>query len=314
MDLTLSKLYNESYNNAVTLNLQQKGSKLSNCVRYEIQKAERAFYDQIGPTEAVDIDKPHSDTPLIDTKFDRRMVVLKSSDWADLIDQEDKLRLVEDPTSAYALNAAYALGRVKDRRIIQAALGEAYAGLNGENKITLPPTQTIKADYGTDSTHPSKGLTVEKLRLARQMLDEAEVDDDEEQYCVLTAKQVADLLRSVEVTSDDYNTVKALVDGKVNTFLGFTFKRVSSTLLPSTDAQLSGGKNASDDPVNSGQIRSVLCFAKSGLLMASPEDIKTDISYRKDKRMAVQVYASLACGATRMNEKKVVRIEALELK
>lgn len=298
--MILSELYNESYHNAVTLNLQQKGSRLSNCVRFEYQNTQRGFYDQIGPTEAIDITSVHEDTPLINTQFDRRMILLQTSDWADLIDTEDKLHLVEDPTSSYALNAAYALGRVKDRRIIEAALGNSYSGNDGSTVVPLPISQVISSSYGAEDGKPC-GLTVEKLRIARQMLDDADIDDDEEQYCVVTAKQIADLLRSVEVTSDDYNTVRALVDGKLNTFLGFTFKRVSSTLLP----KVANGKEKSF-------IRSVICFSKSGLLFSMPEDIKTDISYRKDKRMAIQVYASLSCGATRMNEQKVIKIEALE--
>ncbi|KAL0263869.1 UNVERIFIED_CONTAM: hypothetical protein PYX00_011170 [Menopon gallinae] len=216
------------------------------------------------------------------------MVTLKTSDWADLIDREDQLHLVEDPTSSYAQNAAYALGRVKDRRIIEAALGEAYTGNTGSNKVLLPSSQIIGVGYGEKEGKPS-GLTVEKLRLARQILDDADVDDNEEQYCVVTAKQISDLLRSVEVTSEDYNTVKALVDVKSS--------KIGKNNPPAEEA---------------GNIRSVFCFAKSGLLLAMPEDIKTDVSYRKDKRMAVQVYASLSCGATRMSEKKVVKIEALE--
>lgn len=298
--MILSELYNESYHNAVTLNLQQKGSRLSNCVRFEYQNTQRGFYDQIGPTEAVDITSAHEDTPLINTQFDRRMILLQTSDWADLIDTEDKLHLVEDPTSSYALNAAYALGRVKDRRIIEAALGNSYSGNDGNTIVSLPGSQVISSSFGSTDGKPC-GLTVEKLRIARQMLDDADIDDDEEQYCIVTAKQIADLLRSVEVTSDDYNTVRSLVDGKLNTFLGFTFKRVSSTLLP----KVANGKASSF-------IRSVICFSKSGLLFSMPEDIKTDISYRKDKRMAIQVYASLSCGATRMNERKVIKIEALE--
>jgi hypothetical protein len=70
----------EGYNYAVSLNMQQKGSRLSSCVRIEEQKSERYYYDQIAPTEAVDINTRHSDTPLIDTNYDRRMVALISSD------------------------------------------------------------------------------------------------------------------------------------------------------------------------------------------------------------------------------------------
>lgn len=70
----------EGYNYAVSLNLQQKGSKLSSCVREEEQKSERYYYDQIAPTEAVDVSGRNQDTPIVRTNFDRRMVALISSD------------------------------------------------------------------------------------------------------------------------------------------------------------------------------------------------------------------------------------------
>lgn len=290
--LDVSDLIKEGFNHAVTLNIQQKGTKLANCVRLETQTVERYFYDQIAPTEAQDVTSRHADTPLIQTKFDRRMVTLITSDWGDLIDREDQLKLLADPTSSYALNAAYALGRRQDQHIIDAALGDANSGAKGETKVALPDSQKISVTEESKDT----GLTIAKLRKARLILDDADVDDSEEQYCILSAKQVSDLLTTTEVTSEDYNTVKALVDGKVNTFMGFNIVRISSSLLPI------------DDNNN----RTVICFAKSGIVMGSLGKIKTDITTRADKRMATQVYASLSCGATRMIESKVVSIMCKE--
>ena len=288
-------LLKEGYHQGVLLNLQQKGSKLSQCVRCENQSTERYFYDKISPTVAQDITSRHSDTPLVESKFDRRMVSLITSDWGDLIDRDDQLKMLGDPTSAYVLNASYALGRKKDQRIIEAALGFAYCGQRGEQKVPLPSSQQISLEYSENESTSPCGLTIGKLRLARQLLDDADVDDDEDQFCVLTSKQINDLLRTTEITSEDYNTVKALVDGKINTFMGFKFKRISSSLLPKE--------------TNS---RKIICFAKSGLLLATAGDIKTDITQRADKRMATQVYASISCGAVRLDELKVVQISCLE--
>jgi hypothetical protein len=299
MKMIISELHNEGYYNAVALNLQQKGSRLADLVRCEIQTVDKYFYDKIAPTTAVDVTTRHDDTPLIETQFDRRMVSLITSDWADLIDREDQLKVIYDPTKAYALNAAYALGRKKDERIINAALGDSYTGNRGEIAVPLPESQIISVDYSDDGVSiegESSGLTIDKLRKARFLLDDSDMDDDEEQYLVVTPKQIYDLLKTTEVTSEDYNTVKSLVDGKINTFMGFKFKKVSSALLPKDE----------------NNVRKIFCFAKSGILLAMAEDIKTNVSVRKDKRMAVQVYASLSCGATRMDEKKVVAIMCSE--
>ncbi len=291
MTYDITAAFSEGYHHAVELNLQQKGSKLEKSVRCEIQNVERYFYDRIGPTEAVDVTTRHGDTPLIEIRFDRRAVTLTSSDWGDLIDRADQVKMLNDPTSAYALNAAYALGRKKDQRIIEAALGSAFTGRNGQDEVTFPSSQVIEADWREDNGSGNTGLTLDKLRMAREMLDDADVDDMEEQFVILTAKQMSNLLRSTEITSADYNTVRALMNGHVDNFLGFKFIRVSSLLMPVEQ-----------------DIRSCLVWAKSGMLMATSGEVAADISIRKDKRNAVQVYASLDVGAARMDEKKVIKI------
>ena len=43
-------------------------------------------------------------------------------EYADLIDNQDKIRTLIDPTSSYALAAAYAIGRAMDDEIISAAI------------------------------------------------------------------------------------------------------------------------------------------------------------------------------------------------
>ncbi len=293
----ITTAFAEGYHHAVELNLQQRGSKLEKTVRCEVQNVERYYYDKIGPTEAVDVISRHADTPLVETRFDRRAVTLISADWGDLVDRADQIKMLNDPTSSYAINAAYALGRKKDQRILWAALGKAQSGKKGEKTIDFDPNQRIAANYQETTATTNTGLTIDKLRMAREMLDDADVDDMEEQFVVLSAKQMSNLLRTTEITSSDYNTVRALVNGSVDSFLGFKFIRVSSTLLPKKD-----------------DIRSVLIWAKSGILMATSGDITTTISTRNDKRGATQVYASLDVGATRLDERKVIEVLCDETK
>ena len=49
-------------------------------------------------------------------------------EYADLIDNQDKIRTLIDPTSSYALAAAYAIGRAMDDEIISAVSGTAFTG------------------------------------------------------------------------------------------------------------------------------------------------------------------------------------------
>lgn len=64
----------------------------------------------------------------MDTPHSRRMVTLSDYEWADLVDDQDKIRMLIDPTSEYAMAASWAFGRSKDDVIIAAALGTAYSG------------------------------------------------------------------------------------------------------------------------------------------------------------------------------------------
>ena len=66
----------------------------------------------------------HSDTPQIDTPHSRRRVSMSDYEWADLIDQQDRVRTLIDPTSL-CFAAAYAMGRSMDDEIIAAVSGNA---------------------------------------------------------------------------------------------------------------------------------------------------------------------------------------------
>ena len=283
------------YKANVEFALQQKGSRLAGLVRGESQASEFDFYDEIGAVEAVEILTRHSDTPLISTPHSRRRVSLRDFDWADLIDKPDKIRTLIDPTSPYAVNATWALGRKKDDVILEAMYGSAWTGKTGATEVTwasVAGTQVVAINYVETGAAADSGLTIGKLRATKEILDSAEVDPDEARYIAVTSKQVTDLLRTTEVTSSDYNTVKALVEGKIDSFMGFNFVRTQK--VPAVSG--------------SSDHRRVPAWVKSGILLATAIEINVDIGPRRDKRNSTQVYASLGIGASRMNEYKLVEI------
>lgn len=283
----ISTAFVQQYSTNVGLLLQQRGSKLRDCVTVGSYtgKAAKAV-EQIGSVTAQARTSRHSDTPLISTPHDARWVFPTDYEWADLIDDQDKLRMLIDPTSPYAINGAYALGRAMDQLIISAALGTAKTGENGTTNTSFA-TATQQVTVGGSPT----GLTVAKLRSAKKILLGNEVDVEMDPlYIAVTAKQLDDLLGTTEVTSSDYNTVKALVQGQVDTFMGFKF--IHTELL---------GLDGSDD-------RRVIAWAKSGLHLGMWNDINSKIDQRADKSYATQVYVKGTFGATRTEEKKVVEI------
>ena len=294
MSINITTAFVNQYRANVEHLLQQKGSRLRPFVRMETQNAEFEYYDRIGSVDAVEITSRHSDTPLISTPHDRRQVSLRDFDWADMIDRTDRIRLLIDPSSPYAQNAAWALGRKMDDVIIENAFGTAYSGKTGSTSVTHPSGDVIAVNYVESGSATNSGLTIGKLREAKRLLDSQENDPSDPRYCAVTAKQVNDLLQTTEVTSSDYNSVKALVQGEINSFMGFLFVRTERVATDSND------------------YRRVIAWAKSGMLLAMGKDITADIGPRRDKRNSTQVYCSASFGATRMEEGKVLEIKCSE--
>ncbi len=81
---------------------QQMGSRLRDAVRIENVVGKNAFIDQIGSATAQVRTTRHADTPQIDTPHSRRRLTLADYEYADLIDDQDNVRMLIDPTSAYA--------------------------------------------------------------------------------------------------------------------------------------------------------------------------------------------------------------------
>jgi len=286
MSTEITKAFVEQYSSNIQMLSQQKGSLLRDKVRLESVTGKNAFFDQIGSVTATVRSTRHSDTPQADTPHSRRRVSLVDYEFADLVDDLDKVRMLVDPTSSYAQAAAYAMGRAMDDAIITAATGSADTGVAGGTAVTLPAGQII-TEAGTT------GMTIAKLREAKEIIDLADVDPSLPRHIIVSPKQISDLLGTTEVSSSDFNTVKALAQGDINTFLGFNFV-VSNRLAVAS------------------QIRDCIAFVGDGIALAVGKDSTARIDERSDKGYATQVYYSAAFGATRMEEEKVVKIQAYE--
>jgi len=286
MSTQITTAFVEQYKSNVFHLAQQKGSKLRDAVRTESIVGKSHFFERIGSTAAVKRTSRHADTPRVDTPHSRRKVTMDDYDWADLIDDTDKVRLLISPQSEYAKAGAYAMGRTMDDVIIAAATGNAFGGVSGGSTIGLPAGQKI--------AHGSAGLTIAKLIEAKEKLDAANVDPDEARTLVCSAKQISNLLGTTQITSSDFNSVKALVQGDIDTFMGFRFIR-SERL----------GTDANGN-------RQVLAFTNTSMGLALGKDIQTKISERADKNYSTQVYLCMTIGATRVEDEKVLEIACTE--
>jgi len=173
-----------------------------------------------------------------------------------------------------------------DDVIISALGGSAQTGVTGATATALP------AGNKPFSSSQSDGLTVTKLLKAKELLDLADVDPSLKRYFVYGAKQVTDLLATTEVKSSDFNTVKALAQGTLNSFLGFEFIMSNRLSLDATNT---------DD-------RLCYAFTEDAIKLAVGKDVTAKITERADKSYSTQVYYCMSIGAVRMEESKVIEI------
>ena len=296
MSLEINKGFVQQFSSNLIQLAQQKGSRLMASVMNKRVVGKSAHFDRLGQTAAVIRTSRHGDTPQIDTPHSRRRVSLVDYEWADLIDQQDEVRLLIDPQSGYAKAGAWALGRSMDTAIINAATGNASSidASDASSNVPLPAGQIVDEDFNTADSN----LIVEKLIEAKRILMKNDVEFDEQLTGVVNASALASLLNETEVQSMDFNSIKALVQGEVNTFMGFHFTRTE---------RLNGTADGTDsDPV--------LClfYPKSAIGLALGQDINVRISERDDKSYATQVYASMTIGATRVEDEKMVSVQCVQ--
>lgn len=307
MSNQITTAFVQQFSDNLILLAQQKGSRLRDAVMNKVVNGDAAYFERLGAVAALVKTTRHMDTPQMDTPHSRRRVTLNDYVWADLIDKEDEVRLLIDPQSGYAMSGGYALGRAMDDAIIAAISGSSTSVTSSLSGTTSTVSLTgglytdniVSSDFGTANSN----LTVPKLVEARRILAHHNIDMDEELTIVLNASAQASLLGTTQVTSADFNTVKALVSGQVDSFMGFKFiqlERLQGVLSTSDSGSPTAGSTT-------GPIMA-LAFAKSGVGLALGRDIQVRISERDDKNYATQVHATMSIGATRVEEEKVVQI------
>lgn len=292
----LSKNYVTAYSKNVYTMAQQKGSRLRPYVTVVPLDGEKRTFERVKPTAAVKIDSRYSDTQVVHTEFDRRSVWGFAYGISDMIDWQDKLDLLIDPTSDVVAAGGYALGRVIDDIIIENAFdGVAYEGKEGLTQVALPESQKIPITWGGTSGS-NEGLTVEKILEVRSRFGKADVDLDDPQnkvFMAITQTQLDDLARGVEVRSKDYEALQSLLKGQTNEFLGITFVRCGR--LKATD-------------VDGGKSRMCAAWCKSGIVLAMQKEMSMSIFQNHDKWDNWQYLGTMKAGATRLEDAKFLQV------
>lgn len=284
--MAIDTIYVQQYTDNLLFAAQQLVSKFYDRVEVkEGVKGEATYFDLISIGTAGVKSNLHEDHTLTDPSVARVKCSLQWIYEAIPLDPDSEGAILADPKGKFVRLTIAAINKKLDDLIINAALGTRYIGKDGTTADPLPSSQIIASG--------SAGLTVAKLREARQKLLSADVDPEEPMFCAITPKQLDDLLATTEVTSADYNTVRALVNGQIDTFLGFKFV-ISNRLTTNGLGE-----------------RQVICWAKSGLGLAVGNKV-VRVGERPDKHYLWQSYFGMLTGAVRIENEKVVEIDCVE--
>ena len=297
MSLTINQFYPNQYQTNVDLAIQQLESKVQAAVTREDFEGKRKAFNLLNSRAASLISSRKQSTPNNDPDMDKYWLTQNSYQVTETLDEFDDFYLAQIvlPTSPMVQNFAASFNRTVDDIIIAAADGDRFIGEDGTTTSKLSSfngdSQRIKVNYVESGSQVSSGLTIGKLRQASYLLDVQNVPEDD-RYIIVGPAQKRDLLRAGEIGDADYNTVRALVNAEINTFMGFTF--LHSTRLGTISTY-----------------RKVLAFHKTGVKFSMGQK-KSYMDVRPDLSHALTVRSTMALGAVRTEDEKVVSIECAE--
>jgi len=299
-DLTIDQFYTDQFDANWQHLVQQNEGRVHSLVRQETVKGKRKLLNFIGKSKARLITTRSGKTIPSNTPYAKRKLSLRAYDEVYHEDEWDAELLggVSSLHSAVVISHAYAFQRAYDEAVIEAATGTAYIGEDGDEAVDLGNGQKVPVNYIHGSTGSNSGLTLAKIIKAKSILGKNEAAGQnktgvmgDKMIFLVTQQQLDDLLINVDqVSNSRYADVKALVNGEVNQFMGFTFIRTQLLALdPATD------------------IRTCIAFVSSGVAFAN-NGMSTKIIIRDDLNETLQIRTKGRHGATRTEEEKVVAV------
>lgn len=285
MSFTVDQAFSDQFDSNIQLLSQQFESRLAMATTMKRGLiGEMSSFELLDKTEAQDRPSRHADSPLVGTAHTKRWVVGKTKEWGELLDKDDEKAMLVSPGSSYARTGAAALNRAKDTSIITALRGTAKTGRDGTGTQALPAAQKIAV--------ASAGLTLSKITEASEKLNAAEFPETD-RFWIHGSQQLTNLLNDSTITSQDFNAVRLLMQGSIDTFMGFKWIRSERLVKVSND-------------------RFNLAFHRSAAGFGMWQDNSSRLQERADKSFSLYVYLWNKVGAVRVEDKGVVEISCLE--
>lgn len=222
---------------------------------------------------------PQSDVTPLNVAFSQATVNLTDFNAAEYADIFNQAKVNFDERQELVQVVANAIGRRQDQIILDALAGSSTSNI-------------VDEDEGGNDT----GLNVAKLRAAKRLLDKNNVPMND-RHIIIHANSLASILGETAVTSADFNTVRALVSGELNTFLGFMFHTIGD--------RAEGGL-----PIASSE-RKLYAFHRDAVGYAEGIAPRTEINYIPEKTSFL-VNAVFSAGAVAIDAEGIVEVQTTD--
>jgi hypothetical protein len=253
----------------------QAESVLRNTVRLRTGvEASTHKFPKIGKGVAT-VRVPQTDVTPLNVSYSQVTATLSDYIAAEYSDIFNQAKINFDERQELVQVVSKSIARRQDQLIID-ALTNSSTGL------------TVASSIGGANTN----LNLDKLLSAKKQLDAKNVPPTD-RFVVIHANNLASLLDETEVKSSDFNTVKALVAGQLDTYLGFKFITV-------------GDRDEGGLPLSTGD-RKVFAFHKQAVGMAEGMGLTTRIDYIPEKTSYL-IASMFSAGAVAIDAEGIVEI------
>ena len=280
MAITISNVYIQTFENNVRYLAQQSDTRLQPHITNKSTGGEKHNWERLGAGAATQKTAPRTDTPTSDLPWSRRVSVATTWHAGETSEQEDPVQMLIDPNSSIARTLAMAMRRAVDDLIIAAATGDALDG-DGAT-VSFPAGQVIGDGTGV--------ISLDIVLQVQELFNQNDVDPDEPKCFVIGPTQQRKLLQLMEVTSSDYQNMKALATGYLPNWMGFTWIMSNRLLIPVA-----------------GEL-SCLAFTPRAIGMQVNKDISAKIAEDPSLSFAWRIYTMLVMGAVRVEDEHIVHV------
>lgn len=261
---------------------QQKGSKLRQFCQFRGENSKQHNWDRVGKLAAVQKVARATASPVNDTPYSRRADAQTTWHGGDLVEPEDIVQMLSDPTSNTTTTLAYAMGRAMDNIIIAATTAAASDGAGGTVAFNVDGTQLIGDG--------SAAITLDLIAQVTQAFMTNDIEPDLPKVAVVGPVQVRQMIEMEKATSTFYVNAKALAEsGMVKNWMGYTW--IFSNLLLNT-----GGVGTLD----------CLFFSEMAMGLHVTKDIWVQVAQDPSRSFAWQVYSAFTAGAVRVEDQHLV--------